>query len=76
MNENRYHLVREGDGGYTKPLYADEWGNIVSEEEVERQRLIDNVATAIKAWKNRDVCSRCKADMQGNSKCPYCGNVR
>ena len=37
-----YHFVGNADG-WSKPVYADEWGNIVSEEEVERERLKEEI---------------------------------
>ena len=43
----KYHIVGNADG-WSKPVYADEWGNIVSEEEVERERLKEEIKEELK----------------------------
>lgn len=44
----KYHIIQGGDGGWGKTVYADEWGNIVSEKEVERERLKEEIKQELK----------------------------
>ena len=37
-----YRIIGNEDG-WSKPIYADEYGNIVSEEEVERERIKEEI---------------------------------
>lgn len=43
----KYHIVG-GEDGWSQPVYADEYGNIVSKEEVERERLKEEIKAEIK----------------------------
>ena len=74
---SKYHLVSGGDGGYNEPVYADSWGNIVSTEEVERERFVEQIMREVnKPYINPDVCPKCKALNNKAKVCPYCGYER
>lgn len=38
----KYRIIG-GEDGWSKPVYADEYGNIISEKEVERERLKEEI---------------------------------
>ena len=52
---SRYHMISGGDCGWGKPVYADEWGNIASEEDVERERLKDEIQQEVQKELGGDV---------------------
>lgn len=67
MNGLTYH---GGDGGYTKGYYTDSWGGIVSEEEVAKAKLKEELKRETKP----NICCRCCARVEAGAKvCPYCG---
>ena len=78
---SKYHMVG-GDDGYSEPIYADCWGNIVSYEEVKKERLIEEIMREVNEPKpsvmyvNPDACPRCYALNDKAKKCPYCGYER
>ena len=79
---SKYHMVSGGDGGYGETVYADCWGNIVSYKEVEKERLIEQIAREVNKPKpavmyiNPDACPQCKALNNKAKICPYCGYER
>lgn len=43
---SKYRIIRSGDG-WNDPIYADEYGNIVSKEKVEQERLKEEIKQEI-----------------------------
>lgn len=50
---SKYRIIGNEDG-WSKPIYADEYGNIVSEEEVKRERLKEEIKEEMKAEIKRE----------------------
>lgn len=58
---SRYRIVGNEDG-WSEPIYADEYGNIVSKEEVERERLKEEIKAEIKREIQLDTSEALKAE--------------
>ena len=59
---SKYRIIGNEDG-WSEPIYADEYGNIVSKEEVERERLKDEIKAEIKQEKQPDIPEALKMAM-------------
>lgn len=49
---SKYRIIGNEDG-WSEPIYADEYGNIVSKEEVERERLKDEIKRELQYEKQK-----------------------
>lgn len=59
---SKYRIIGNEDG-WSKPIYADEYGNIVSEAEVERERLKEEIKAEIKQEIQPDIPEALKMAM-------------
>ena len=59
---SKYRIIGNEDG-WSKPIYADEYGNIVSEEEVKRERLKEEIKAEIKRESQPDIPEALKMAM-------------
>ncbi len=59
---SKYRIIGNEDG-WSKPIYADEYGNIVSESEVERERLKEEIKAEIKQEIQPDIPEALKMAM-------------
>ena len=57
-----YRIIGNEDG-WSEPIYADEYGNIVSKEEVERERLKDEIKRELQKEKQPDIPEALKMAM-------------
>ena len=58
---SKYRIIRSGDG-WSDPIYADEYGNIVSKERVEQERLKEKIKAEIKQEIQPDTSEALKAE--------------
>lgn len=59
---SKYRIIGNEDG-WSEPIYADEYGNIVSKEEVERERLKDEIKRELQKEKQPDIPEALKMAM-------------
>ena len=57
-----YRIIGNEDG-WSEPIYADEYGNIVSKEEVERERLKDEIKRELQKEEQPDIPEALKMAM-------------
>lgn len=59
---SKYRIIGNEDG-WSEPIYADEYGNIVSKEEVERERLKDEIKRELQKEEQPDIPEALKMAM-------------
>lgn len=59
---SKYRIIGNEDG-WSDPIYADEYGNIVSKKEVERERLKDEIKREFQKEKQPDIPEALKMAM-------------
>ena len=59
---SKYRIIGNEDG-WSEPIYADEYGNIVSKEEVERERLKDEIKSELQKEEQPDIPEALKMAM-------------
>lgn len=59
---SKYRIIGNEDG-WSEPIYADEYGNIVSKEEVERERIKDEIKRELQNEKQPDIPEALKMAM-------------
>ena len=50
-----YRMISGGNGGWEKPVYADEYGNVVSDADVAREKLKEEIKQSVEREAKGDI---------------------